>query len=351
MPAEFHTLEIAGIVQETHDTRSFILAVPESLQDDFRYRAGQFLTFEVPWGGMDLRRSYSLSSAPETDPWPKVTVKRVDEGRISNWFNDNLNVGDSIRVQPPEGRFVLRSNEGDHGIVLFGGGSGITPVLSILKSALRTTNRDVKLVYANRDARSVIFKDEIDLWLAEYPNRLEVVHHLDSDSGFMTIEQIREHIRGWEDGEFFVCGPTGYMDAVEEAFKASNIDIGQTKFERFLSPVDPDRKEAPAEPLPEQRDDEIPQTFTMLLEGQSVEVPYKKGLTLLESAVQAGHKPPSSCEDGYCGCCMALLKSGGVNMSNHDALEPSDIERGWVLACQARPASADPIEIDFDAEY
>jgi 3-ketosteroid 9alpha-monooxygenase subunit B len=351
MPVEFHTLEIAGIVQETHDARSFILAVPDSLRETFQYRAGQFLTFEVPWNGMDLRRSYSLSSSPETDAWPKVTVKRVDQGRISNWFNDHLKVGDSIRVQAPEGRFTLRSNEGDHPIVLFGGGSGITPVLSILKSALRTTSRRVKLVYANRDQRSVIFKDEIDLWLAEYPDRLEVVHHLDSDGGFMSVTQIQEHIRGWDDAEFFVCGPTGYMDAVEEAFKASNVDAGQTKFERFLSPVDPDRREEPEAAPAEQRDDEVPATFTILLEGKSLEVPYKKGLTLLESAVQAGHKPPSSCEDGYCGCCMALLKSGQVDMRTHDALEPSDIERGWVLACQARPASADPVEIDFDAEY
>jgi 3-ketosteroid 9alpha-monooxygenase subunit B len=351
MPVEFHTLEIAGIVQETHDARSFILAVPDSLRETFQYRAGQFLTFEVPWNGMDLRRSYSLSSAPETDAWPKVTVKRVDQGRISNWFNDQLKVGDSIRVQAPEGRFTLRSNEGDHPIVLFGGGSGITPVLSILKSALRTTSRRVKLVYANRDQKSVIFKDEIALWLAEYPGRLEVVHHLDSDGGFMSVAQIQEHIRGWEDAEFFVCGPTGYMDAVEEAFKASNVDAGQTKFERFLSPVDPDRREEPEAAPAEQRDDEVPATFTILLEGKTLEVPYKKGLTLLESAVQAGHKPPSSCEDGYCGCCMALLKSGQVDMRTHDALEPSDIERGWVLACQARPASADPVEIDFDAEY
>ncbi len=351
MPADFYMLQIAGIVQETHDTRSFILGVPDALRDAFRYRAGQFLTFEVPWNGMQLRRCYSLSSAPGVDPWPKVTVKRVDEGRVSNWFNDALSVGDEILVQPPEGRFVLRSNEGDHGIVLFGGGSGITPVLSILKSALRTTDRDVKLVYANRDARSIIFKDEIDLWLAEYPNRLEVVHHLDSDNGFMSVAEIQEHIRGWEDGEFFVCGPTGYMDAVEEAFKASNIDVGQTKFERFISPVDPDRKDESAEVVPEQSDEEIPKSFTMFLEGQSHEVPYEKGLTLLGSAVKAGHKPPSSCEDGYCGCCMALLKNGQVNMANHDALEPSDIERGWVLACQARPASLDPIEVDFDAEY
>ncbi len=351
MPAEFYKLQVAGIVQETHDTRSFIFAVPGSLRETFRYRAGQFLTFEVPWDGMQLHRCYSLSSAPEADPWPKVTVKRVDDGRVSNWFNDSVQVGDTIGVQPPEGRFVMRSNEGSHGIVLFGGGSGVTPVLSILKSALRTTQRSVKLVYANRDERSIIFKDEIDLWLAEFPNRFEVVHHLDSVSGFMSVAEIREQISGWEDAEFFVCGPTGYMDAVEEAFKASEIDPGQTKFERFISPIDPDRKDESEAVIAEQSDDEIPESFQMLLEGRTHKVPYEKGLTLLESAIKAGHKPPSSCEDGYCGCCMALLKSGKVNMANHDALEPSDIDRGWVLACQARPASREPLEVDFDAEY
>ncbi|MGB5694569.1 MAG: ferredoxin--NADP reductase [Polyangiales bacterium] len=351
MPADFHRLQVAGIVQETHDARSFIFFVPESLREEFRYRAGQFLTFEIPWGGMLLRRCYSLSSAPETDPWPKVTVKRVDEGRVSNWFNDSLHVGDWISVQPPEGRFSLRSNEGDHGIVLLGGGSGITPVLSILKSALRTTERDVKLIYANRDERSIIFKDEIDLWLAEFPRRLEVVHHLDSESGFMSVANLREHIRGWEDGEFFVCGPTGFMDTVERALEESNVDVGQTKFERFISPIDPDRKDESGVVIAEQSEDEIPASFMMRLEGQLHEVPYEKGLTLLASAVRAGHKPPSSCEDGYCGCCMALLRKGAVDMATHEALEPSDIERGWVLACQSRPSSREPLELDFDAEY
>ena len=234
--------------------------------------------------------------------------------------------------------------------MLLAGGSGVTPVVSILKSALRTTTRHVKLVYANRDERSIIFKDEIDLWRAEFSDRLEVVHHLDSKSGLMSVAKIQEQIRGWEDAEFFVCGPTGYMDAIEEAFKALQVDIGQTKFERFNSLPDPDRKDEAAV-VPEQADDQIPKSFTMVLEGQSHDVPYEKGLTLLESAVQAGHKPPSSCEDGYCGCCMALLKRGQVNMANHDALEPSDIERGWVLTCQSRPASPEPIEVDFDAEY
>jgi 3-ketosteroid 9alpha-monooxygenase subunit B len=246
---------------------------------------------------------------------------------------------------------VLRSNEGNHGVVLFGGGSGVTPVLSILKSTLRTTGRAVKLIYANRDRRSIIFKDEIDVWLAEFPARLEVVHHLDSERGFMSVADVQEHVRGWEDAEFFVCGPTGYMDTVEEAFKASLIDAKQTKFERFISPIDPDRKDGTSTVIPEQSDEEIPASFTMRLEGQSHVVPYEKGLTLLDSAIKAGHKPPSSCEDGYCGCCMALLKSGKVDMASHDALEPSDIERGWVLACQSRPASKEPIELDFDAEY
>ncbi|MEM8607466.1 MAG: ferredoxin--NADP reductase [Myxococcota bacterium] len=351
MPADFHELHISGIIQETHDTRSFIFEVPDALRSAFSYRAGQFLTFEVPWNGMQLRRSYSLSSAPETDPWPKVTVKRVAEGRVSNWFNDQLSVGDTILVQPPEGRFVLRTDEADHGVFLFGGGSGITPVISILKAALRTTSRRVKLVYANRDARSIIFKDELDLWIREFPDRLEVVHHLDTDHGFMDINEVKTHFAGWEKAEFFVCGPTGYMDTVEEAFK-SGIDLERTKFERFLSPVDPDRRdESSAVAEPELLDGEVPTSFTIVLEGQTHEVPYEKGKTLLESAVEAGHRPPSSCEDGYCGCCMALLKRGDVSMATHDALEPSDIERGWILACQARPSSQVQLEIDFDAQY
>ncbi|MGB5812237.1 MAG: ferredoxin--NADP reductase [Polyangiales bacterium] len=350
MPADFQTLKISGIIQETHDTRSFVFEVPAGLRDSFQYQAGQFLTFEVPWKRMQLRRCYSLSSAPVTDPWPKVTVKRVVDGRVSNWFNDVLEVGSTIAVQPPEGRFVLRSDQADRGVFLFGGGSGITPVISILKSALRTTSRPVKLVYANRDEQSIIFRDELNLLLAEFPERLEVVHHVDTASGFMNVQTVQTHLREWANAEFFVCGPTGYMDTVEEAFKAFGIDLEQTKFERFISPVDPDRRDEPVPPPP-QLEGDVPGSFTIVLEGQSHEVPYEPGSTLLDAAVKAGHRPPSSCEDGYCGCCMALLKSGDVSMATHDALEPSDIERGWVLACQARPSSRAQLEIDFDAQY
>ena len=349
MTADFHKLEIAGIIQETPDSRSYVFHVPDALTETFRYKAGQFLTFEVPWNDMLLKRCYSLCSSPETDPWLKVTVKRVDDGRVSNWFNDALHVGDTIAVQPPEGRFLLHENETERPVFLFGGGSGITPVISLMKSALRTTDRKVKLIYANRNPESIIFKDELDLWLAQYPTRLEVEHHLDSDGGFLTLSDIQTQLRGWEESEFYVCGPTAYMDTIEEAFKASSIDSARTKFERFLSLIDPDRREEAA--VPEQAAGDIPSDFTMTLEGSQHVVPYESGVTLLDSAVKAGHKPPSSCEDGYCGCCMALLKSGKVTMPSHEALTDDDIERGWVLTCQARPCSDEPLEIDYDAQY
>jgi 3-ketosteroid 9alpha-monooxygenase subunit B len=141
------------------------------------------------------------------------------------------------------------------------------------------------------------------------------------------------------------------MDTIEEAFKAAGIRPEQTKFERFISPIDPDRRDESPTVVPAQSDEDIPASFTIVLDGETHEVPYEKGATLLHAAVKAGYKPPSSCEDGYCGCCMALLKSGDVTMATHDALEPSDIERGWILACQARPSTREQLEIDFDAQY
>ncbi|MCA9531457.1 MAG: ferredoxin--NADP reductase [Myxococcales bacterium] len=350
MAAALYPLKIAGIIQETPDTRSFVFAVPPEHREVFSYKAGQFLTFEIPWNGMRLRRCYSLASSPDTDPWHKVTVKRVVDGRVSNWFNDELAVGDTIEVIPPEGRFVLRADAGDRGVVLFGAGSGITPVIALMKSALRTTDRRIKLVYANRDADSIIFKDEIDLWRATYPNRLDVHHHLDSDGGFMTIRHVEELCTGWEESDFYVCGPGPFMDTVEAGFEALSIDAGQTHFERFVSPVDEDRKD-PAAGLEEPAPGDAPATFTMTLEGATAEVPYKPGSTLLQSAVAAGYDAPSSCEDGYCGCCMAQMKHGSVQMASREALTDDDIDKGWILTCQAKPNSSEQLEIDFDAVY
>ncbi len=348
MSAEYHELHVAGIVQESPDTRSYIFDVPDHLRDAFTYRAGQFLTFEIPWNGVRLRRCYSLSSAPECDPRPRVTVKRVADGRISNWLNDEVNVGDTLLVQAPVGRFTLRDAP-ERKVVLLGGGSGVTPMLSIMKSALRSTRRSVKLIDANRDRESILFREEIELWRAEFPERLEVVYHLDSDSGFMTRESIQEHFNGWESGDFFVCGPTGFMDTAESAFEAAGIDSSQTHFERFISLTGPDRD---GSDLPiEVAANEAPETISVQLDGEHLTILYQEGSTLQESIVGAGHEPPSSCDEGMCGCCMAMLVSGDVHMAVHDALDQSDLDAGWILPCQAKPTSKAELKINFDAEY
>src|ERR1700757_2799445 len=167
LPMAYHQLRIAKIVQETPDARSFVLEVPDDLADRFRYRAGQFLTFRVPHDAGAFNRCYSLSSAPETDGRHlKVTVKRVRGGKGSNWFNDALAEGNTLHVLPPAGRFVLR--EGHAPLLLFGGGSGITPMMSLIKSALRSGTRRIRLFYANRDKPSIIFDKELLGLLADH---------------------------------------------------------------------------------------------------------------------------------------------------------------------------------------
>ncbi len=344
----FHALVVADVIQETADTRSFVFDVPESLRALFAYVPGQFLTFEIPWDGFRVHRCYSLSSAPECDPAPKVTVKRVEQGRVSNWMNERLAKGDRIAVKPPEGLFVLRPEEQERPIVMFGGGSGITPLLSIIKHALTKTRRQLKLVYANRDRDSVIFRDELEAWRARFPERLEIAHHLDAERGFMHAAHVKDHFAGLEHADFYICGPGPFMDIVEGALEERHIERGHVFIERFVSPTDPDRMSAAPAPAASAS---APATFVCKLEGQRHEVPLKPNETLLEAARRAGLEPSFSCEEGYCGCCMARLERGKVQMRTHDALTAKDLANRWVLACQSRQEGDEQIEIDFDATY
>src|SRR6185503_2511369 len=212
--------------------RSFVLEVPDDLADRFRYRAGQFLTFRVPHDAGAFARCYSLSSAPEIDGRHlKVTVRRVAGGKGSNWFNDALREGGSLHVMPPAGRFVLK--DGTAPLLLFGGGSGITPMMSLIKSALKSGTRKIRLFYANRDKASIIFDNELLGLIASNPARLEVIHHLDAEQGLTKPEEIHAALKDYETAEAYLCGPGPFMTLVERTLSDAGMAREKILVERF----------------------------------------------------------------------------------------------------------------------
>jgi 3-ketosteroid 9alpha-monooxygenase subunit B len=339
-----HDLRVREIIRETADSCSIIFDIPTELAERFRYKAGQFLTLQTPYEGKTLSRCYSLASSPDTESVHKVTIKRVDDGRISNWVNDNLSVGDSVRVLPPGGLFVLNSETNP--AVMFAGGSGITPIISIIKTALATTKRAVKLIYANRDEASIIFKAELDQLLGEFGERLQIVHCLDDVDGFLTASRVGELIAGLAAAEYYVCGPGAFMDVVEQAVDASGVTANRIHIERFVSPPDPDERPAVSQSDVAAASGPAPSTLTVYIDGKTQEIPYEAGQTVLAAAQKAGLEPPFSCTDGFCGCCMAKVTAGSVEMINNDFLSKKELEQGWVLTCQS-VAKSGLIKVDY----
>ncbi len=330
----FHPLKVARVIRETADSCSLVFEIPPALRDMFAYRAGQFLTLEVPYQGGLLRRCYSLASSPDTESEHKVTIKRVDGGRVSNWIHEHVKAGDTIQVQAPEGRFVMRC-EAEH-MVLFAGGSGITPVISIIKTALATTTRAIRLIYANRNADAVIFAAELAELTVRYSQRLRVTQRLDNVDGFFRIGDIGRLLEGRVDGEYFLCGPHGFMQTVETGLLAAGVSGERLHIERFVSPVDKQAETGAEENV---QTGDVPEHVRVELQGKAIDVPYVRGQTLLKAALAAGLDAPYSCEEGFCGSCTARLLDGQVEMQEDDALTAEEKKKGYVLACQARPTS------------
>jgi 3-ketosteroid 9alpha-monooxygenase subunit B len=330
----YHSLRVARVVDETQDARSIVLEVPDALRDLFTYQAGQFLTFRFEVNGQKLVRCYSLASCPSSEGEHKVTIKRIQDGRVSNWVNDQLAAGHLVEVMRPAGLFTLRNRQ--HRIVLFGGGSGITPCISILKTALATTLRRVTLVYANRDEGSVIFRQELEALAGRYAERLEVVHRYDVVHGFLDEAAVREYVGADLDSDFYVCGPGPFMEVVETTLLGLGVSRDHLFVERFGSP-----SQGPAAPALQEASPaalgEAPATITVQLNGETREVPYLPGETVLVTARKAGLEPPFACEEGYCGCCMARVLEGGVDMKANDCLDRGQLDEGWVLTCQGVP--------------
>ena len=352
-----------------------MLEIPAALREAFRYRAGQFLTFEIPWGETFLSRCYSLSSSPDCDDEHVITVKRIGDGRVSNWFHDVLREGGVLRVQPPAGRFVLRPGS-ERPLVLFGAGSGITPVISILKTALVTTKRRAKLVYANRDRESIIFRDALGALARRHPERFVLRHHLDVEHGLLDREGVRAAAAGLADAEFYLCGPAAFMDLVAAALADLGVGRERIAIERFISPPDgqlltslgpEERAQLMTSCGPEEQGPlmtslgpeeqglantsqvgvEGAAVLTVHIDGATREVDCRPDETVLEAVRRAGLNPPSACEDGYCGCCMARLLRGRVEMARCHALDPDEVAEGWILTCQSHPQTPE-LEVRYD---
>ncbi len=339
---DFYPLTVTGVVDETARARSFRLSPAAGHAPLFAYKPGQFLTFRIPRGGGHVERCYSLSSAPACDAELKVTVKRVGDGFGSNWFNDVPKPGDTVEAAPPSGRFVLRSRERQP--VLFAGGSGITPVISLIKQALHETSLAPRLFYANTDVDQIIFRRELDALGARFPGRLECHHHVDAQSGLADAGSIRDFIGGRLDRDFFICGPAPFMELTEDVLGGLGVGDRHVFIERFTMPEDGESG----------ADTEIAaggsgvESFRATLDGEEHEVPYRAGETLLRCMLSQGLDAVYSCEDAHCGSCMVVRKSGEVAMRKSTVLSKRDRERGYILLCQAEPRSAD-VWVDCDA--
>ena len=322
----FHTLRVRRVVVETPEASSFVLDVPGDHADTFAYAAGQFLTFRVHVDGEAHHRCYSMSSAPEVDAELQVTVKRVPGGVVSNRLVDTVREGGTVEVSVPAG--VFRLDAGDAELVVFAAGSGITPIISLVKSALATTDRRVRLYYANRDRDAVIFAAALDALVERHPGRLEVLHHHDVDRGFVDADAVRSFLASVGEAEHYICGPTPFMDVVETALLDRGVAPDHIHIERF----------APATPESPEPDEEATQV-TIELDGRTGTVEHRPGTTILQTARQLGMSPPYSCESGSCATCMAKLVEGSVKMHVNDVLTDDEVADGWVLTCQSVPTS------------
>ncbi len=357
-----YELEVVDVVEETADAHSITFAVPPDAAEAFAYTPGQFLTLAVPSDQTGVAaRCYSLCSSPaDADGRLTVTVKRTDDGYASNWICDNLRDGDTIRVLPPSGIFTPKSLDVD--LLLFAGGSGITPIMSITRTALAHGRGRVVLFYANRDERSVIFAQALTELAVEHPDRLQVVHWLESVQGLPTAEQLRAFAAGRETWDAFVCGPAPFMKLVVGALKELEFPRERRHQEKFVSlggnpfgdeagaakaaeevaaaesddepDRQPDRDEAPAAPSGPAVSLEVE------LDGETHTFDdWDPSVRMLQFLESKGVKAPYSCREGECSACAVRLLEGSVQMAHNDVLDEEDLEDGIRLACQSTPTS------------
>jgi ring-1,2-phenylacetyl-CoA epoxidase subunit PaaE len=357
MAEHFHALRVAEIVPETSEANSIRFDVPAELRDRFAFKAGQHLTLRVTLDGEEVRRNYSLCTAPDDNDW-MVTVKRIGGGLFSNWVGDSLKAGDTIDVMPPHGSFTTEFDAGNaRHLVGIAGGSGITPVVSLIKSMLKyEPHSRFTLLYGNRDSSSIIFLEALAALKDKYLDRFEIYHFLDAEEQEIELfngmldrvrcdEAILKLVPGAaEVSDWFICGPGPMMDAAEGALLDRNVAKERIHIERFTVDRPP---EAVAREIAELQTKAEGVSVSVTLDGRTRKVPFTAG-NILDSARASGLPAPFACKAGVCATCRAKVTSGKVEMAARYGLTDEEVAEGYVLTCQSVPLG-DGVAVDYDA--
>lgn len=355
MTPKFHSLQIADVRKETEDTVSIAFEVPTALKSDYSFLPGQYLTLKAIINGADTRRSYSLCSAPFENEW-RVAVKQVENGVFSSFANSSLKAGDTLEVMTPTGNFCLKPDaNAKKTYALFAAGSGITPILSIAKTALKEEpNSEVNLFYGNKNFNSIIFREEVEALKNMYMNRLRVVHVLSRESLGNAIQKGRINKEKCDDlfkaflsndtiDAVYVCGPEEMILGVKDSMLENGVAEKSIHFELFTTPgVKKTEEVAPS------TEAAIASNVSIILDGDTIDLALNSdGETILDAAQRAGADLPFACKGGVCCTCKAKIMEGSAKMDVNYALEKDEVEAGYILTCQAHPTS-EKLIVSFD---
>ncbi len=353
----FHTLTVSNLTKETSDCTSIAFDLPEELNDTFQYKQGQYLTLRTDINGEDIRRSYSLCSSPLENEM-RVAVKKIEDGKFSTFANDILKEGDKLEVMPPMGNFYtdLSPNQ-TKSYVAFAAGSGITPIMSIIKTTLQTEpDSRFTLLYCNKNVHSIIFKEAIEGLKNQFLNRFQVYHFLTREmqdipmfNGRFDKEKINEILGTLVNVEhtddYFICGPEEMIMDIKNGLESKGVDGKKIHFELFTSP---DAKKGQQTKKKEKKRDGKVSLVTIKDSGSSYQFELSQGTNnILDAALLNGADLPYACKGGVCCTCKAKVIEGKVEMDVNYALEPEEVEQGFVLTCQAHPLTS-TVVVDFD---
>jgi ring-1,2-phenylacetyl-CoA epoxidase subunit PaaE len=350
---QYYDLKVKAIVQETKDAITIVFEQPQGA--GISYKAGQFLTLIVPVQGKEVRRAYSLCTSPFIDKDLAVTVKRVENGLMSNWLPDNLKAGQTVRIMEPMGQFTTEYNaKQKRHLVLFAGGSGITPMMAILKSILHQEPESmVSLIYCNRDIDSIIFKNALDELETKDEGRLQVIHILDNApmnwqgySGLLNhdmLTRLFERMPDWgiDKTTYLMCGPEGMMKNVESLLAERRIPKEKIFKESFVQGT-LDKAEAPATASASDGESKT-REVTIRYDGMEHKVTVAPNDTILQSALDQGIDLPYSCQSGLCTACRGKALSGKVKLDEEEGLSQSERAEGYVLTCVGHPLTDDVV--------